>query len=48
MICFANVPPPIKQNTKVKVYFHNELLLSTKGAEMTLIKKIILFLKNNI
>ncbi|MFL2603735.1 MAG: glycosyltransferase [Flavobacteriaceae bacterium] len=45
MICFANVPPPIKQNIKVKVYFHNELLLSTKGAEMTLIKKIILFFK---
>ena len=45
IVCFANVPPPIKQNKKVKVYFHNELLLSTKGAEMTFIKKIILFFK---
>lgn len=45
IICFANVPPPIKQNKKVKVYFHNELLLSTKGAEMTFVKKIILFFK---
>ena len=45
IICFANVPPPIKQNKKVKVYFHNELLLSTKGAEMAFFKKIILFFK---
>ena len=34
IICFANVPPPIKQKKKVKVYFHNELLLNTKESEM--------------
>ena len=45
VICFANVPPPIKQKKKVKVFFHNELLINTKGAELPFLRKIIFYIK---
>ena len=45
IICFANVPPPIKQKKKVKVYFHNELLLNTKESELTFLDKLVFFFK---
>lgn len=45
IICFANVPPPIKQTKKVKVFFHNELLLNTKGTELPFLRKIIFYIK---
>ena len=27
VLCFGNIPPPIKLDTNVYIYFHNELLL---------------------
>lgn len=43
IFCFANVPPPIKiQNIDVYIYFHNLLLLNSKGSSFS-IKNIILF-----
>ena len=39
IICFANVPPPIKQNKKVKVYFHNEIVIEHKRRRDDIYKK---------
>jgi len=38
IFCFANVPPPIKIETNVLIYFHNEILLNNKNLNFSLFK----------
>jgi len=45
IVCLSNVPPPINCNVKVIIYFHNDLLLSTKNTNLLLKDKLILWLK---
>lgn len=45
IICFANVPPPLKIGIKTFIYFHNEILLNQKGLNISIIKKLIFKMK---
>ena len=45
VICLSNVPPPIKVSPKVYIYFHNDLLLTTRDSNQSLSSIIILWLK---
>jgi len=54
IICFGNIPPPIKVDIKVSIYFHNELLFNPLGLNLCfkdkiklLIKKYYLLFNNN-
>ena len=44
-LCFGNVPPPIKINKSVDVYFHNDLLIRPFLNNTSIINKIILLIK---
>jgi len=46
VFCFSNVPPPIKLSQNVFIYFHNELLISTKNSEFNIINKLIFKIKS--
>jgi glycosyltransferase involved in cell wall biosynthesis len=46
ILCFANVPPPIKLSNKpVFIYFHNTLLLDYTSSNLPFINKLQFFLK---
>jgi glycosyltransferase involved in cell wall biosynthesis len=45
IICFGNIPPPIKVNIKVSIYFHNELLFNPLGVNLSFKEKIKLLVK---
>lgn len=45
ILCLSNVPPPIKLNLKVYIYFHNYILLSTKNLGLNMINRITFYLK---
>ena len=45
LLCFANVPPPLKIQVKTLIYFHNEILLNSNNLNFSLIKKIFFKLK---
>jgi len=47
VLCFGNVPPPLRLKAKVYVYFHQKLFLSLPD-DFSLKNKIIYFLKQNI
>jgi len=44
-LCFGNVPPPIRIDKGVDIYFHNELLLKPLNNNTSIINKISLALK---
>ena len=45
VFCFGNVPPPFKIKPKTLIYFHNEILLNSKGLGFSIIKKLLFRLK---
>ena len=45
ILCFANVPPPLKTVVKTFIYFHNEILLNQRGLNFSIIKKLIFRIK---
>tara|TARA_B100000886_G_scaffold119798_1_gene80536 strand:+ start:25830 stop:26822 length:993 start_codon:yes stop_codon:yes gene_type:complete len=45
ILCFANVPPPLKTVVKTFIYFHNEILLNQQGLNFSRIKKLIFKIK---
>lgn len=45
VLCLSNVPPPLKINSIVYIYFHNDLLLTTKKSNQSLKNRILYFLK---
>ena len=45
VLCLANVPPPIKVNNQVHIYFHNELIINPFKAKISLVNKFIFILK---
>lgn len=47
VLCFGNVPPPLRLKAKVYVYFHQKLFLSLPE-DFSIKNKIIYFLKQNI
>lgn len=47
VLCFGNVPPPLRLKAEVYVYFHQKLFLSVPE-EFSIKNKIIYFLKQNI
>ncbi len=44
-LCFGNVPPPIRVNDRVDIYFHNDLLLKPLHNNTSIVNKISLVLK---
>lgn len=45
ILCFANVPPPLKIKSKTFIYFHNEILLDSKNLDFSEIKQLFFKLK---
>lgn len=45
ILCFANVPPPLRTGVKTFIYFHNEILLNQHGLNFSNIKKLIFKIK---
>jgi len=45
ILCFANVPPPLKLNVETYIYFHNDLLIDLKETDFSLFKKSVFFIK---
>jgi len=45
ILCFANVPPPLRTGVKTFIYFHNEILLNQHGLNLSKIKKLIFKIK---
>lgn len=45
ILCFANVPPPLRTGVKTFIYFHNEILLNQHGLNFSRIKKLIFKIK---
>ena len=45
ILCFSNVPPPLKIKSKTFIYFHNEILLDSKNLGFSKIKQLIFKLK---
>lgn len=43
--CFANVPPPIKINKSVTIYFHNDLILNSKNSGIGLVPRLKFYFK---
>ena len=46
-ICLANVPPPIKLECDVVIYFHNDLLLNPR-LSLSFSRSLSFFIKKNI
>ena len=46
VICLANVPPPIKIEKHVDIYFHNDLFINPTKNSLTLLNKLILLVKS--
>ena len=47
IICLSNVPPPIKIEVKVLIYFHNRLLINKRKSGLSLRAKLLNNLKKN-
>lgn len=45
ILCFSNVPPPVRIKAKTLVYFHNELFINSRNLNFTLFKQLIFKLK---
>lgn len=45
VLCLANLPPPIKLNVPVHVYFHNDLLIDTSQSNLSFKAKFLLWIK---
>jgi glycosyltransferase involved in cell wall biosynthesis len=45
ILCLSNVPPPIKLKAKVYIFFHNNILLSSKNLDLNLKTRLIFYLK---
>lgn len=45
ILCFGNVPPPLKTSKKVFVYFHNELLFNHSDVNFSVIQRIKFYIK---
>lgn len=45
VLCFANVPPPLKIKSKTFIYFHNEILLDSKNLGLSVMKQLTFRLK---
>jgi len=45
ILCFANIPPPLKLNIETYIYFHNDLLIDLKETDFSIFKKSVFFLK---
>ena len=45
IFCFANVPPPISLNIDTYIYFHNDLLIDFKQTNLSLISKLVFYIK---
>ena len=45
IICLSNVPPPIKVDSKVLIYFHNRLLIDQRKSGLSLKAKLLNYLK---
>ena len=45
ILCFANVPPPIKTSIKVYIYFHNELILDATNVNLPFFRAFIFSIK---
>ena len=45
VLCLSNVPPPIKLKSNVYIYFHNNILLSTKNLELDFKTRLNFYLK---
>lgn len=45
VLCLSNIPPPIKLNVPVHIYFHNDLLIDTSGSNLSLFQKAVLRMK---
>ena len=47
IICLSNVPPPIKVDSKVLIYFHNRLLIDQRKSGLSLKAKLLNYLKKH-
>ena len=47
VLCLSNVPPPIKLKSNVYIYFHNNILLSTKNLNLDLKTRLTFYLKKS-
>ena len=45
VLCLSNVPPPIYLKINVYIYFHNNILLSTKNLDLDLKTRLIFYIK---
>lgn len=45
VLCLSNVPPPVKLKSNVYIYFHNNILLSTKNLDLDFKTRINFYLK---
>ena len=45
VLCFANVPPPIRIKANTLVYFHNEIFINSRNLNFPLFEKLIFKLK---
>ena len=45
ILCFSNVPPPLRTAVKTFIYFHNEILLNQQGLNFSRGKKLIFKIK---
>lgn len=45
VLCFANVPPPLKIRSNVNIFFHNEILLNSKNLKFSYFKILLFKLK---
>lgn len=45
VLCLSNVPPPIKLKANVYIYFHNNILLSSKNLDLNLKTRLTFYLK---
>ncbi len=47
VLCLSNVPPPVKLKAKVYIYFHNNILLSTKNLNLDIKTRLNFYLKKS-
>ena len=47
VLCLSNVPPPVKLKAKVYIYFHNNILLSSKNLNLDIKTRLNFYLKKN-
>lgn len=45
VLCLSNIPPPIRLESSVFIFFHNNILLSTKNLGLNFKNKLVIYLK---